>query len=215
MPRRERRSPLAAVLVVAGASVAVAALVGAAWYLQRTSADLAPPSASAPAKPPPPPRAPPDPMDPLKALVDARRKAQAWHAEAILVSITATPVSAGKVASSGSIELEFAAPKGGKLGPGNEVLPERFVVVMSRREQKISVRRAAPTLGIADPNCPLDEAWRKMVASGVPSTTSVTMKYELHRKRDRAVWSTSVPGKPELSRTLDGNTCAIVSLAGR
>ncbi len=50
-----------------------------------------------------------------------------------------------------------------------------------------------------------------MIASGVPSSSHVDMHYSMSDKLDRAVWQTSVDGKPKLSRTIDAQNCAIVA----
>ncbi len=215
-PRRpastERKSPGTTIFTLAGALVALGALGGGAWYLKRTSTELArlATASTAAPEPPKPAVAASDPLELGRALVAARRRAQAWHAEPHLVSLAIEGVDKGKIGDGGSIQLEFGKSKSGRLGPRSPVGPERLLVSVARDGQKESERKAAPARSVADPNCPLEEAWRKTVASGVPSNLRLAMRYELSKKHDRAVWQVSVPDRPELARTLDGDSCAIL-----
>lgn len=216
-PRAQRRaaprpSPLRPLALAAGVGVAVAALVGGAWYLSDRSAELADPEAGAAETTQAAPTAalPTDPMELHNALSTARRRAQSWQADAALASIQVSAVDKGRVAESGTIEVEFGKPKNGQLGPRVPLLPERLFVTIGRRAPESAERRGKPAESIADPNCPLEQAWRKMVASGIPSNTPVSMRYELSKRHDRAVWYARAGDGDGAVRILDGNNCAIL-----
>jgi hypothetical protein len=200
-------------LIGLGVAVAIGALVGGYFYLSRTSAEIArrstPPAPVDEAVPTA--AQPTDPLELHNALVVARRRAQSWHADAQLVSIDVSAVDKGRVAANGKIDVEFGKSKNGQLGPRAALTADRLFVSISRSAPTDSERRGRAAESIADPNCPLELAWRKMVASGIPSNATVSMRYELSKRHDRAVWNATVAEPSGLSRVLDGNNCAILS----
>jgi hypothetical protein len=216
-PRPQRRaaprsSPLRPLALAAGITLALGALVGGAWYLSNKSAELADPAGSAETATAAPPAAalPFDPLDLHNALTTARRRAQSWQADAALASIQVSAVDKGRVAESGTIEVEFGRPKNGQLGPRAPLLPERLFVKIGGQAPETAERRGKAAESIADPNCPLEQAWRKMVASGIPSNATVSMRYELSKRHDRAVWVATAAEADGAVRILDGNNCAIL-----
>jgi hypothetical protein len=187
-------------------------LGGGAWYLERKSAELASvPTSVSVATPPKPAVAAADPLELDRALVAARRRAQTWQPDAHLVSILIEPVDKGRPGEGGRIQLEFGKSKAGQLGPRALLDPERLIVSLTREGRTETRHRGVAARSVADPNCPLEEAWRKTVASGIPSNSRLKMRYELSKKHDRAVWIVWVMDKPELTRTLDGDSCAILA----
>jgi len=208
----ERPARWRGALIGLGAAIAIAAAAGGYWHLRRTSQALELASNETADAPRTTPAAPVaiDPLDLGNALVVARRRAQSWHADAQLVSISVSAVDKGKV-EDGTIELEFGKSKTSKLGPRSPLTGERLVVTISGSEPTSIERRGPAAESIGDPNCPLQQAWRKMVASGIPSNATVSMRYELSKRHDRAVWNATVIEQQGLSRVLDGNNCAILS----
>lgn len=226
-PAPARSGGAGRLLQVAGA-IALLALLGLlAWKLYPRFAPPPPaPQAPAVALPPPPivvPSARVDPrmgaadlsaVEPGAVLVKTQSHAKRWHRDAQLVSLDATPVIAGKVdaKNGGRVVVTYASPAGGSLLPGTRVSAGRFVVTVDAAGPKTSeLEDAKPARSVAEPNCPFDRAWRTMIASGVPSSSRVTVHYSMSDKLDRAVWQTHVEGKPKLSRTIDAENCAIVA----
>ena len=220
----ERRSSAVAAVVLGGAVLAIATLGGVGWVLlAKKQADG---SSSAPTATTSAPKAPsgptnPDDMgvtdlaaaDPSGIATRAHARARAWDPNALLVSLEATPVASGgkvDVRSGGKVELVFAKPAGERLGPGAPTGASQLVVRVDANGSKVTEQQGQGGTGVDDPNCPIGDAWRKMVASGVPSSSAVTMRYVYGSKNQKPVWQTSSTDDTKLSRTLDGWTCTIL-----
>ncbi len=219
-PPKKSAAPMIAVggaaLVLAGI-VAIAALRGPA----ATTSSL--PSAAVPAAPTTAPSsAHPDPgglvpdlsdmkLDPL--LQGAEKKALAWHRDAQLVAIQVGPVVEGRLdATKGTrVEILHGEPTPGRLGPGSPVGTKQLTVLVTHEGSKVEeLQGEAGAKAIAEPTCVLEEAWRRVVASGVPSSSELSLRYSHSPKHDRAVWVASVAADDKLTRTLDGRTCTIL-----
>lgn len=153
-------------------------------------------------------------MDASQALIRGTKMATAWNAEARLVSYVSDHVENGRVdtAGGGRIVLVFAAPGSEGMRLGTPVGKARYVVVVDGKGVHASQRNSGPPAwSVAPPDCPLDVAWRKVVASGVPSSKPLGMRYAIDRQRQRAVWTATTRDRPGQTRTLDGRTCAILT----
>ncbi len=152
---------------------------------------------------------------PLNVLPKARRRAETWNANAVLISIRAKGVTRGLLDAvrGGSLRLEFGIPRDkGALGTGKPVGGKRLVVSVDQDGSRVTERSAGGrAVSVGDPDCPLPSAWHKMSKSGVPKTETVSFTYAARRGDQRAVWTAKVSGKPELTRTLDGRECTILT----
>jgi hypothetical protein len=208
-----------ALVLLAGAAVAAAGLAAVLLVLgqvDRTQASAAPP-VSAPEVPPSEERAKASSeytrAEPGAFVSRARARARSWQAEAELVSIEASPVMSGTVDVTGGGKLAFGFGKrsGLRMGAGAPVGSGRLVLsvepggLAASEEPAAGAARAVP-----DPDCPLDEAWQKVIASGVPSSQKLSMRYAMSDKHERAVWTAATLGEPRLTRTLDGASCVIL-----
>jgi len=61
-----------------------------------------------------------------------------------------------------------------------------------------------------DPRCRVRDAWTAVVKSGVPANAVPSLFYHKRSTEKLFVWLFMVDGHPELSRRVDGATCAIV-----
>ncbi|HEX7670889.1 MAG TPA: hypothetical protein VF395_14940, partial [Polyangiaceae bacterium] len=151
-------------------------------------------------------------VDPIDVLGRAKTRALAWNRDAVLVSLRAQPVSAGKVnvESGGTLEYFFGKPTGEGFGAGTRVSGKRFRIAIAA--SGTTAEEVAGGLGRAalEPNCPLDEAARKAQAAGLPSSAPVSAAYEISEKHKKAVWRVAVASNPTETRTLDGWTCAVL-----
>lgn len=213
-------------LAMVGGLALLAFLGVVAWKLYpRFAPPPPPPHDAARALPPPPivvPSARIDPsmgiadpgaVDAATVLVKTEAHARRWDRDARLVFVEAAPVVAGKVDTKhgGRILVVYAKP-GASLLPGSRVSAERFqITVDANGPHTAEARSATGARSVAAPGCPLDRAWRAMVASGVPSSSRATMRYSMNEKLDRALWETSVDGDPKLARAIDGDNCAVVA----
>lgn len=200
---------------LAGGGIVLLLLLGLVWRLASAgekpapvasvSVPAAPPSVSAPT--------PPTGIDATHALLESTKLAKGWNADARLVSFVADHVIGGRVdtARGGRFVVVFAEPGSGGLLPGTLVGKARFVVVFDAKGRHESRRRSGPRAwSVAPPDCPLDVAWRSVVASGVPSSKPLGMRYAMDHARQRAVWTATTRERPGETRTLDGRNCAVL-----
>jgi len=148
---------------------------------------------------------------PGRALSRAKSRALEWSPDAMLIECRFGPVIAGTldVSGAGTATLRFGRPAG-RLGPGSPVEPDQLVMTLEKGQEQVERRNGPARKGLADPMCPFEDAWRAMVASGVPSTSSVEVTYGTHAKVGRDVWEMRVAEHPELTRLIDGQNCTIV-----
>jgi hypothetical protein len=79
--------------------------------------------------------------------------------------------------------------------------------------KSIAANTKAPSsspAAVVEPNCVFDAAAKAARASGVPAGTVMRLRYETDLTLNRGVWTARVPGRAELDRVMDGQTCAIV-----
>lgn len=210
--RGGRSSPFPVVPVVAGAMVIVAVGGGLAYHASRSAAPAQGPArasgAAALALVPSGAVA----LDALDSIARGISRASRWSAEAALVGIEARGVKDAKLTPTGTLELSFGK-RTGSAAPGAKVGAERLHLSFSGASSEPKEREgsaAAGTRSVHEPNCNLDEAWRKAVASGMPASDELTFTYGWSEPRGRAVWTASHPSDAKLTRTLDGETCAVV-----
>ncbi len=222
VPTVAEAEPSSNLPLIIGGVVAVLAAGGAAAYF--LSGDAPPAASSAAPPPPPPPTASTETpsaddigiddltqVRPDRHLGRAKSLAHKWDRDAQLVNIDAAPVVSGAVdaKSGGRVGYRFGRATG-RLGPGAAVGAEQFSVTIDANGSHKEETTGTPTKAVGSPSCPIDEAWRKMVASGVPSNSAVRMQFLHSEKYGRAVWATSVEGDEKLSRTIDGMNCTIL-----
>jgi hypothetical protein len=168
--------------------------------------------ASADASPRPVPSSPY--ADLFSVVSTAQGRALAWDAAAVLVRVEAGPLRGGQLdpRAGSRILVTFGKARTARLGPGAKVGEERLVVALDERGLTTSETRGPlDERAVAVPECTPFEAWRRLVASGVPSSAEPTLTYAMHPRLDRAVWVGEVTDDAKLVRTLDGRTCAILT----
>jgi hypothetical protein len=165
----------------------------------------------------------PDParVDPSDLYPKVKQRALAWNADAHLVSIAATPVVGDKVdltADGGEIVYHFGTDLSARARPlarlsvtvrrgGIEQAPVSEPV----RATAPNARTPAPTsIQVGEPNCVFDAAAKAARASGIVAATPMKLRYEADNKLKRGVWTAKVPGRADLDRVIDGQTCAII-----
>ncbi|MCC6215979.1 MAG: hypothetical protein IT376_14025 [Polyangiaceae bacterium] len=208
---RPRRS-FPVVPVAAGAMVLVALGVGAAVHLRGSSQPAAgsarPTGSAALALVPSGAVA----LDALDSIARGVSRASRWSAESALVTLEARGVKDAKLTPGGTLELAFGK-RTGTAAAGAKVGAERLVLAFSGTGGQMTEREGTGPAGarsVHEPNCNLDEAWRRAVASGMPAGDELSFIYAWNEKLGRAVWLATHPTDPKLSRTLDGETCAVV-----
>jgi len=151
-------------------------------------------------------------VDPLQTLARARARAIAWHPDALLVSMYAAPVGEKGIdlEKGGKVEYVFGRPTGDGFGAGARVSKEHFTIGLTSGGEAVAESNASGGRAAIDPNCPFDEALKKVRASGVPSAAQLVVAYEFSEKHGRTIFRVSSPGDDSMTRALDGQTCAIL-----
>jgi len=154
----------------------------------------------------------PSAVDPMEILGRAKTRALVWSKDAQLASIRVEPVLNAKVnlKAGGAIEFWFAKPNGENFGSGARTSGKRLHISVTSAGTSVDETAAVQGRAALEPSCPLDEAVRKAVAVGVPSTTPVSVSYDVSDKYKKAVWRIAPSGSDGPARTVDGWTCAIL-----
>lgn len=175
----------------------------------------APPMASSAPTPPGdsvPSSAPSDALDPDDALARATAKALEWNRDGQLVEIVVGPVVEGRLdtRAGGAVEIRFGAPAGRRLGPGAPVTADQMLFRVDDQGDHVERVRGPAARSVAPPACGFERAWGAATASGLTSTSPVSMRFALDKDGQRGVWSVKLDGSKEPARVLDGSSCAIV-----
>jgi hypothetical protein len=197
--------------VLIGGGVVVLGLVlsGILVWLRRDDAAAIPSAAPAPAPAPAASQQAPR-LEPSTLLADARRKASAWHADAVLVSLSAKGLDAEGVPASGTVEIIYARPAGQRITGGAEASAQRLVLRttesgLSQSEERTGKARIAP-----EPNCVFEDAWGAAQRAGAATGGSISMRYQWSEKHGRPVWEV-LGNSGEIVRRLDGVSCSILT----
>jgi hypothetical protein len=151
-------------------------------------------------------------VDPSDLYPKVKQRVTAWNADARLVSIAASPVVGDKVdltKDGAEIVYLFAADPSARTPPFGH-----FSVTVRRSGLEGAPLGANARIGVsqrvAEPNCVFDAAAKAARASGIPASTVMKLRYEADPVSKRGVWTARVPGKADLDRIIDGQTCNIV-----
>jgi len=158
-------------------------------------------------------------VDPSDLYPKAKQRALAWNPDARLVSITASPVVGDKVdltREGAEVVYVFGTDAAARSRPFGRL------AVTARRggieqapadlpKPAPAHARATPAGGqVVEPNCVFDAAAKAAHASGIPAAQVMRLRYEADAALGRGVWTARVPGRSDLERVIDGQTCAVV-----
>ena len=160
-------------------------------------------------------------VDPSDLYPKVKQRALTWNANARLVSIAATPVVGDKVdltQDGGEIVYLFGIDLSARARPLARLAVtvrrggiEQTPVSEPVRATAPNGRTPAPTsIQVGEPNCVFDAAAKAARASGIPAATPMKLRYEADDKLKRGVWTAKAPGRADLDRVIDGQTCAII-----
>jgi hypothetical protein len=208
-PRDDSGRTTIAVLVVGGFVVLGLVAAGAmVWLRQPARANAAPSAAAAVAAPAA--SALPVHLEPSNLLAEARREASAWHHEAVLVSLNASPLDGRGVATGGKVEISYAKPSRQRITGGAEAGSERLTLSTSggpltKNEGRSGKARVAP-----EPNCLFEDAWAAARRAGADENAGLGIRYLWNEKYGRPVWEV-LNGDGQVQRRLDGVSCSILT----
>lgn len=148
-------------------------------------------------------------LEPSRLLGEARRKANAWHRDAVMVSFSAAVDTAGAT-DDGAVEITYARPAGPRITGGAETSGQRLVLRLSGGSLAQSEERAGRGRIAPEPNCMFEDAWEAAQRAGAPASAGLRMHYQWSDKHGRPIWEVS-SGAGEVLRRLDGVTCSILT----
>lgn len=206
----------AVVVSVWGATGGALVLALGAWLFYQARTPAPPPVVTRPAPPAASVlaaalKADPKEADPSDLYTQAFARAKAWNPEPKLLAIDAGPVVDRRVdltAPDAKIVFTFTAARSRE--PGG-----RLLVTVTRDGTTATPQPAQPGDGkaiVAEPTCVSWAAMKAARASGIPAGDAMQARYEWEETESRPVWRTSVPGKKELDRVVDGASCAILTV---
>jgi hypothetical protein len=197
-----------AVLAIGGCVVLGLFAAGAMVWLRQPQANASRPAAAILTAPVA--SATPLRVEPSNLLAEARRQANAWQRDAVLVSVRASPLDELGVAVGGTVELVYAKPSGQRLSGGAEASGERLRLSSSDGSLTKSEEHAAKARVAPEPNCPFEDAWASARRAGTDSSAGLGMRYLWSDKQGRPVWEV-VTSDGQVLRRLDGVTCSILT----
>ena len=197
-----------AVLAVGGFVVLGLVAAGTMVWLRQPPANVAPPTAAVASAPVA--SAAPLRLEPSRLLVEARRQASAWQPDAVLVSLSASPLDARGVAAGGKVQIAYAKPSGQRLGGGADASGERLLLSSSdgtliKNEQRAAKAKVAP-----EPNCLFEDAWASAQRAGADVSAGLGLRYSWSDKQGRPIWEV-LSGDGQVLRRLDGVSCSILT----
>jgi hypothetical protein len=209
MPLKEdSQRATVAVLAVGGFVVLGLVAAGAMVLMRQPTPTAAPPAAALVAVPPP--SAGPLRLEPSSLLVEARRDASAWQRDAVLISLSASPLDTRGVAPGGNVEITFGKPSGQRISGGGEASGPRLVLSSSGGPLTKSEERAGKARITPEPNCLFENAWSAAQHAGVDVRAGLGMRYVWSDKQARPVWEV-VSSDGQVLRRLDGVSCSILT----
>lgn len=198
-----------AVLAVGGFVVLGLVAAGSLIFLRQSGASNAPPPVAATLAPAPA-HAAPLRLEPSALLADARRQANAWQSDAVLVSLGAGPLDARGVALGGKVTITYAKPSGQRISGGAEASGQRLVLSSSDGPLSKSEERAGKSRVTPEPNCLFEDAWASAQRAGADPNAGLSLRYAWHEKQARPIWEV-VSTDGQVLRRLDGVSCSILT----
>ena len=211
-PVRERDTPprnVLWVLIIGGLVVVGLGVSGAVVWLRQASESPATLRVGS-VTPSPVPSISPARLEPSSVLPEARKLASTWRADAVLISIGASPLTEKGVAPDGSVDLVYAQPSGPQITAGADAAPERFVVKSSGGTTTTHEERGGKGYAVPEPNCLFEDALMAAQRAGLDSAPGLGLRYRWSARQGRPVWE-AVRSDGVVLRTLDGVSCSILS----
>jgi len=208
-PERRRQTPWATIVAVGG--TALVGLIASLFWLRSDREEPQVPQV----RPPEPVVSVPSAEGPRRfdadlALDRARAEALRWNADATLAGFECGPFVAGKLSPEGALRAEFGRPGGAHVGPGAGLHKEILLVTVSQSGVTSSTKNAPGRVGLAEPNCIVQDVWRTVLPDAVDGAARLTLRYEQSPRDGRAVYRILKEGSAAPLRILDGTSCAFL-----
>jgi hypothetical protein len=149
-------------------------------------------------------------LDADEAFARARSEASKWDPDAVLAAMEIGPFQGAKFVTGGKLEAWFGKPAGAAVGPGAGLARQHLVITVDATGLTKRTENRNGSVGLADPNCIVQDVWKEVLPSIVTHDARLTLTYTLRRRDRRAVWNLLPEGKKVPVRVLDGNSCAFL-----
>lgn len=148
-----------------------------------------------------------NPLEVTASFLDAQERARLWNPAAILSSIELV-VQEG--APLGPIKFEFGEAVGQAI-PGAPLSAKRHSLSYEGEEiEETTIDSPKRQVGLPEPNCPLEVAFRKLGQSGVDTSGRVGVLYLNSQKHGRPIWlMTNERGQ---ATSINADSCALLRL---
>lgn len=197
-----------AVLAVGG--VVVVGLLGIGSYIALRQPNAVPSTAPVAAALPAVPSAAPPRAEPSSLLAEARRRASAWHGDAVLLSLSVEGLDARGVTPDGVVRFVYSKPSAKKITGGAETSVERLTLSAKGASFESSEERMGKGRVVPEPNCLFEDAWAAAQRAGADPNANLRLQYSWSDKHARPIWEvTRTDG--EVLKRLDGVSCSILT----
>jgi hypothetical protein len=146
-----------------------------------------------------------DPLDVTAAFLDAQERAKLWSPSAVLSGIELV-VESGK--PKGPITFEFGEAVGQAI-PGVPLSPKRYTLAYEDKNVKEeSSDSSTGRVGLPEPNCPLEVAFRTLAQSDIGTHGRIGILYTHSQKHGKPVWL--VTDEQSQTTSLNADNCALL-----
>lgn len=149
--------------------------------------------------------APPNPLEITAAFLDAKERATLWNPSAILSGIELV-IEDGQ--PTGPIVFQFGEAIGQAI-PGIPLSSKQYSISYEGKSVEEELRESpGKRLGLPEPNCPLEVAFRKLTEAGITTGGRVGVLYTHSQKHGKPAWL--VTTEEGLATSLNADSCALL-----
>lgn len=149
--------------------------------------------------------APRSPLEITASFLDAKERAELWKPTAILSGIELV-IEDGK--PTGPILFQFGEAIGQAI-PGATLSPKQYSLSYDGKNVGEELRDSpGKRLGLPEPNCPLEVAFRKLTESGITTGGRVGVLYTYSQKNGKPAWL--VTTEKGQTTSLNADNCALL-----
>lgn len=145
------------------------------------------------------------PLELTASYLDAQERGRLWNPSAILSGIELV-IDGGH--PQGAIVFEFGESIGQPI-PGAPLSAKRLSLSYEgKKVSESSGESPEKRLGLAEPNCPLEVAFRKLTEAGVKTRARIGVLYTYSHKHGKPVWL--VTDEQNQTTSLNADNCALL-----
>ncbi len=148
-----------------------------------------------------------NPLELTPSFLDAQERARLWSPVAMLAGIELVVQDGVPV---GPVTFEFGEAVGQAI-PGNPLSAKRHSISYEGNAiEETSLDSPKHRVGLPEPNCPLEVAFRKLTQSGIDTSGRVGVLYVNSQKHGRPIWL--VTNEKGQATSINADSCALLRL---